>query len=142
MVRTQKATGRASSMPVGLLWGAGVSLGVTVAGAVMIARLVLSQTWEEGAAGYAIMVMLILGAFLGAVTASGKIKRQRLAVCAAAGAIYFLQLMSITALFFGGQYEAVGVTGLLILCGSMLAVLAGKQPQNPGKKRRRKITNR
>ena len=34
------------------------------------------------------------------------------------GLVYFVTLLAITALFFGGQYEAVGVTGLLVFGAS------------------------
>ena len=66
-----------------------------------------------------------MGAFLASLIAVRKIKRQRAAVCALAGLVYFLCLLAITALFFGGKFQAVAVTAVLILAGSGAAVLAG-----------------
>ncbi len=141
MVVNQKNTGRALSMPKGLAWGAATSLAITIAGTAFVSRLIHSETIEESAIGYAVMGMLLLGAYLGALVAINKIKRQRLAVCMISGGIYLVMLLGITALFFGGQYEAVGVTACLIFGGSFLAVLSEKRPGRRGKGRRIRIPN-
>ena len=92
--------------------------------------------------GYCAMVTLLLSALLGAMTAAGKIKRQRLVVCMVSGLCYFLMLICMTALFFGGQYSGVGVSALLIAGASAAAAFL----KNPGRKstsvRKRKIKNR
>jgi len=125
MVLNQKPTGRTMSMPVGLAIGGAVSLGITLLGAAVLAKLVDQETlaWEN--VGYGVMVILLLASFFGAMSAWGRIRRQRLLVCAVSGVIYFGSLLSITALFFGGQYEAVGVTAALVLAGSIAAWLLG-----------------
>lgn len=112
-------------MPAGLAIGGAVSLGITLLGAAVLAKLVDQETlaWEN--VGYGVMVVLLLASFLGAMSAWGRIRRQRLLVCAVSSAIYFGLLLSITALFFGGQYEAVGVTAALVLAGSIAAWLLG-----------------
>lgn len=125
MVSNQKPTGRAVSMPAGLLFGTVVSVGMTLLAVGLIAKLVSSEFMMETQIGYGIMAALLAASFGGAMGASAKIKRQRLLVCALSGLIFFLLLLAITALFFGGQYEAVGVTGVLIFGGSMLAALSG-----------------
>lgn len=142
MVLNQKPTGRASSMPTGLLFGAMVSLGITLLAAALIAKLVSAEYIEESGIGYGIMAALLGASFAGALLASGKIKRQRLLVCALSGLLYFLILLGITALFFGGQYEAVGVTGILVMGGALLAALTGGGASRGGKRRKRKIANR
>lgn len=116
--------------------GLGVCLGVTVGAAALLAKLVDSETipWEN--IGYGVMVLLLLASFLGALTAYGKIKRQRLMVCLMTGGGYFAVLLAMTALFFGGQYDSVGVTFLLILAGSGTAGLLGLR-QGRGEKKRR-----
>ncbi len=125
MVANQKITVRASSMPAGLAVGGCVSLGTTLLLAAGLAKLVDMEilAWEN--IGYGIMLLLLLSSFLGAMTAFARIKRQRLLVCLVSGGIYLALLLSITALFFGGQYEAVGVTALLVLGGSGAAALLG-----------------
>ncbi len=125
MVVNQKPTGRAASMPAGLAIGAAVSLGITLVFAAVLAKLVDMEKlpWEN--IGYGIIALLLSASFSGAMTAYAKVKRQRIPVCLISGAIYFGMLLSITALFFGGQYEAVGVTALLVLGGSAAAGLLG-----------------
>ena len=142
MTVNQKPSGRAASMPAGLLTGTALSLGITLLLAALAAWLVLEEVIEETHIGYCVMVILMAASFLGALTACGRIKRQRLLVCMLSGSVYFLLLMSITALFFGGQYEAVGVTGILVFGGSMLAVLSSGSNSREGKRRKRRLRNR
>ena len=137
-----KATGKAYSMSGGLVIGTLMSLGVTLLGAAVLAKLIDGEILLENSIGYGIMVILVAASYLGAMMSYSKIKRQQLVVCMAAGLIYFLVLLSITALFFGGQYSAVGVTALLILCGCGLAVLSGTHKNRGGKRLKMKIPNR
>lgn len=137
MTVNQKPTGRAMSMPAGLFVGAMASLGITVLAAAFLAKLVDMETLAWDNIGYGIVVLLLLASFFGALTAYSRIKRQRLLVCTVSGVIYFGILLAITALFFGGQYEAVGVTAALIFGGSTCAWLLGLR--GGGRKSRGKI---
>lgn len=125
MVTNRKPTGRASSIPGGLAMGAVFCIAWTLLGAMLFAKLIDSGTIAETAIGYCAAGILLTGAFGGAMVSYWKIKRQRMVVCLASGAIYLLALLASTALFFGGQYSAVGVTALLILAGSGAAALLG-----------------
>lgn len=139
MTVNAKPTGRASTIPVGLAWGAGTAMAGTLLGAGIGAKLMDKGYISWRSSGYAVLVILILSAWLGASVAAGKIKRQRLAVCLASAMIYFIVLMLVTALFFGGKYSGVGETMLLIFCGSMMGIFGkypGKTKGNPGKTRR------
>lgn len=127
-----KPTGRASSMPAGLAWGGLVALGGTLLGTAFAAKLIDAGRMSWNASGYAVMIILVLSAWIGATTAAGMVKRQRLMVCLSSGVVYFSILMILTGLFFGGQYSGVGETALLILCGSMFGILG----RYPGKTRR------
>ena len=138
MVVNRKVSGKAASMPAGLALGGAVSLGLTLVLSGVLAKLVETQMLAEENIGYGVMVVLLVCSMLGAMVSSGRIKRQRLLVCALSGVVYLLILLSITALFFGGQYEAVGVTALLVLGGSMVTAFLGINGKRGGK--RRKIT--
>lgn len=129
-------------MPAGLACGTGVSVGITLLASAILAKLLDSETlaWEN--IGYCIMVMLMGASFLGALTARRKVKRQILLSCMAAGGIYFCVLLSMTALFFGGQYQGVGVTGLLVLAGCGSAALMGISGQKGRGERKRRIRHR
>ena len=140
MAINQKVTGRTSSMPVGLAIGGGVSLIITLLTAALLAELINREAISEESVGYGVMILLLLSSAIGSLTAVGKIKRQRMAVCLLSGGIYFCILLSITALFFGGQYDAVGVTAVLVLGGSVAAAFLSLQQGRRGRsgKTRRK----
>lgn len=142
MTVNQRPSGRASSMLSGLLAGLTLSIGITVLLAGLSAKLVDLQWIGEKSIGYCAMVILMSAPYFGAGLAYRRIKRQRLAVCVMSGGLYFLSLMGITALFFGGQYEAVGVTLLLVIGSVGLSLLVGDGRNRAGKNRKRRKSNR
>lgn len=142
MVVNQKINGRAMSMPGGVLLGGFVSLVCTIAGAALTALLIDREILGEEMMGYGCMLILMGASLLGSLFAWRKVKHQRMVVCLMTGLIYLLMLLALTALFFGGQYEAVGVTALMILSGSGTAVLMGMSPGKGKGPARRKIRHR
>ena len=142
MVVNQKVTGRASSVPTGLGMGLGLSLGLTVLFSALTAWLWGGEVIDEGAVGYFAMLTLLLSSGAGAWLSWRRIRHRRLLVCGLSAVCYFLSLIGITALFFGGQYSAVGVTGLLILGGAGAVALLGLRGGKSTSVRRRKIRNR
>ena len=142
MVANRKVTGTASSMPVGFTMGTLASLIVTFAGAALSGYLISREVLEESSIGYCAMVLILLSAVLGAAIAVGRIKRRRVFVCAISGVIYFGILLSMTALFFGGQYQGTGVTALLVLGGCTLVALLGLRGEKVPKYHKRKFPNR
>lgn len=142
MVINHKPTGRAASIPMGLFIGSLFSAGLTLCSAAVLAKLVDLEKLAWNNIGYGIIVVLLVSSFSGAMIACHKIKRQRIAICAASGLIYFGLLLSVTALFFGGQYEAVGVTAALVLAGSLAAGLIEAYGNGSRKTPKRKWHNR
>ena len=141
MVINRKVTGTASSMPAGLTVGTIISLLFTAIGVLSSAWLISSARIPQEAIGYCVMVILILGSALGAWVSVKKIKHRRLMVCALSAFIYFTALIASNILFFGGIYSGVGVTALLIFCGSMIVALSGARgdrgPHSGKRKRKR-----
>ena len=136
----RKPTGRAVAVPVGMGWGLLTSASITLLGCLVAAYLINREILSWNHSGYGVMAILLLSAWAGAAVSAGKIKRRRAVMCLGAGTAYFLMLMAVTALFFGGQYSGVGETGLMIFCGSMLGVLTGiweKRGRNTSKFRAR-----
>lgn len=125
MIVTRNSTGRAMTLPGGILLGACTSLLWTIAGAAILALLIDKEILAQTAIGYGSMVILLTASLIGSQTAWRKVKHQRVLVCMSAGGMYFLMLLAMTALFFGGQYEAMGVTAGLILAGSGCATFMG-----------------
>ncbi len=122
-MRSTKNRGRASSLSSGLGVGILTCIAVTAICAAILAELVNREIlpWEK--MGYGIMILIFLSSFLGSATACGKIKRQWMLTSLMTGMLYWGVMLGITALFFGGHYEAVEVTALLILAGSGTAGL-------------------
>lgn len=139
MTVNAKPTGRAVSIPAGLATGGIASMAVTIAAAAILAKLISDELVAMEYMGYGIMAILLISSWTGAAVARTKTKRQKWLVSVLAACVYFLTLLAVTALFFGGQYSGAGETGLLILCGSMVGCLLNR-PGKTGRKRSRTRT--
>ena len=136
MVTNRKANGKAVSIPAGVGIGTAAALGWTLMASALLAKLMDLERLPEDAVGYGAMVILLTASFAGAILAQRKVKRKRLQVSLITAAAYYLTLLSMTALFFGGQYAGMGVTALVILAGSGVAILIGMK--EPGRKKGRR----
>ena len=135
---TYKLTAKAMTIPAGLALGVATALAVTGIGAGVGAWAVLRGMISEKVIGYLAMVILLLSSAAGAAVAAGTIQRLRGQMCLAAGGGYLLSLLAVTAVFFGGQYQGMGVTALMVLCGSVLVILLAPGGKNRAGCRRRK----
>lgn len=139
MVVNKKVTGKSTAMPMGLTIGVVVSLLLSFAGAMIAANLVVTGTLGQDAIGYCAIVILMVSPAVGAVISALMIKHRWMIVCLSVGGIYYLALLAITALFFGGQYQGMGVTALVVLgtCGAvgLLGLRTGKGSRHKGAKR-------
>lgn len=142
MVANKKVTGTAWSMPGGLAWGAGISSVITLFGALIAAHLISSGMISQTNIGYCSMVILLLASFLGTRGAVKRIKHRTLFVSAMSAIIYYGLLLSCTALFFGGIYQGMGVTGLMVLSGAVVSVLMSTRGEGRGHRRKGKIRHR
>ena len=120
-VYRNKTKGTAWGMPAGLAIGLLISLIITFAGSAATAYLVLGERMGENGIGYASLVILFVSSVMGAWGAVNCIKRQRLQVCLLSAAVYYLSLIAMTAMFFGGQYQGMGFTAIVVVIG-VLAV--------------------
>lgn len=135
MVKKQKASGLAVSFPAGIAIGSGLSVGMTVLMAMVLAWMMERELIRENSIGIASAVILIGSSAVGALVASGKIKHRRLLACMTAGAVYYLTLLCFTALFFGGQYQGMGITALTVCGGSAAAALLCLKGERRGLRR-------
>ena len=142
MTLNRKVTGRAMSIPAGLAVSATVSLLVTLLVVVIGANLLSKEILIQENIGYCAMLALLLGSSLGAVTAAKGIKHRKLAVGMMSGGVYYLLLLGITALFFGGQYQGMGVTLILVLGGSLIGAILANRERGKGTVKRRKKSHR
>lgn len=135
---TYKLTAKAVSIPAGLALGVGAAMLVTALGSGAAAWLILRGLIAETAAGYCAMAILLLSSIVGAAVSAGTIQRLRAQMCLASAGGYYLCLLAETAAFFGGQYEGMGVTALMVMCGSVLVILLAPGGKNRAGCRRRK----
>ena len=142
MVINRKVSGKAISMPLGIILGLAVSIALTMAIVAITANLILTERVGEGAIGYCAIIALLLSSALGAWLAAKLVKRRWMIVCIGVGGAYLLTLLAITALFFGGQYQGVLVTTLVILAGCGSVGLLGLKAEGNAKKRRKKLHHR
>lgn len=134
----QKATGRASALPLGIAIGVLIALLITLGGSAFLAYLIYKETIPENAVGTGSAVILLLSAAAGAIAANRKVKRKFIQVSLMTGAGYFLNLIALNALIFGGQYAGVGMTALLVgAATSAVAIWIIRREMTP--KFRRKI---
>lgn len=138
MVANRKVTGKAKSVPAGLALALGISMGITLFGSLIIAILLDSQTIQESGVGYGSMLLLLLSSAAGAFIAANTIKRQMLPMCMLSGLCYYATLLAITALLFGGQYQGMGVTALVVMAGCCVTALALVKGKGTGTKVHRK----
>lgn len=139
MTSNRKVTGTAAAIPAGLTLGAVASIAVTLLLSGVSAWLILNGRLPEQAVGYCAMVILLLSSAAGAAVAAARVKRLRFQICMAAGAIYYVLLVTMTAMFFGGIYDGMGVTALMVLCGCGLVILLGFGGGNRAGCRKRKM---
>lgn len=137
MICNHKATGKALSMPAGFAIGVCISFCTTLILSAILAKLVSAEKLEWERIGYGIMMILLITSVIGAKATCLMIKRRKLISCMFAGLFYWLALLITTALFFGGQYSGMGVTGLIILCGSSAVCLLELRGEKGRKKNRR-----
>ncbi|MBE6940711.1 MAG: hypothetical protein E7455_00265 [Ruminococcaceae bacterium] len=119
-----KKSGKTIGIPAGIAIGTLTSLAISIAGAAVSAWLVSSEKIGEGGIGYASLIIVALATVGGAWFSVSMIKRLRLQMCMLSGVCYFLCLLGMTALFFGGQYQGIGSVAIAVICGCGIVALA------------------
>ena len=123
MTVNRKVTGTAVSVPMGIGIGCGISMILTLLGAGIVAKMISEEILRETAIGYGAMAIILLSSILGSAIAVYKVKKRKLQVSLLVGGGYYLLLLAMTALFFGGRYQGMWVTALLIFAGSGAVIL-------------------
>lgn len=142
MVVKKKSGRRQASLPIGIAFGAGTSLLLALLGAALLAWLMNQERLPEENVGIAAAIVLLAASLLGSWLATGKTKEKRLIVCMSSGLLFFLLLLSCTALFFGGQYQGLVRNALAILLGCGIPALLGLKGEGRKKSRLKKYASR
>ena len=125
-------------MSLGVTLGVCISFLITFVLAAVLTWFALEGKVDEKTIGYTTMGILLVSTISGTLISAGKVQRRRMLVCCMTGAIYYMVLLGCTALFFGGNYRGIGVTGILILIGSLISGIWGLKADKRSNKRYKK----
>ena len=116
-------SGKAVSVPGGLGAGLLTNILVTLILSGLLAYFIYIKVIAWEMAGYGIIGILLAASFSGAKVAVAMIKAQIMVISIMSGVLYWVVLLCVTALFFGGHYGAFLETAALIMAGSVAAAL-------------------
>ena len=133
---------KGNSMASKLALGAAVCIGVTVLCAAVGAAMISSGRIPESTMSYGALGTLALSSMAGALAGGWKIQEKRLYLCLLVAAVYVALLLAITATFFGGQYEGVGLSVIMAILGAFGAAIVGQGRGNGRNLRKSKIKHR
>ena len=111
------------SIPAAVGVGTVISTIVMLIGAIVIALLISNELISDQSMDYGVLALTMLSAILGCSVSNVVAKRRLLIVSVCTAVTFLLVLISITAIFYGGQYSAIPVTALVILGGGVSSVL-------------------
>ena len=135
----KKLSGRAPSLGRSVAVGAALGAAWTVLSAMLIAKLIDSEILAMENVGYASMIAVLSAVFMGASLAGKKAGHMVIQAAAISGVAYFVCLLLVNALFFGGSYKGIGVTALLVALATAMAIIAAGKGSSRPRRRRYKI---
>ena len=124
-------------IPAGLGLGLLISLILTLAGVGIFSYLIASEAVGEETIRYGIYVIQGVTAAAGSWVAGAVIKKMYLQVSLMSGGAYYLSLLAMTALLFGGQYQGMGVTAAIVMLSSALVAFFPRKNSNHFFKRKK-----
>lgn len=119
-----------------------ISILATLAGAALCAALISAETIPFAAEVYCSAAIMLVASFAGAKAAIRKVGEKRLITGVLLGAAYLMGLLSMTALFFDGQYCGAGWTAPVIFSGAIAAAMTGVTDRKRGISRKGKNRHR
>ncbi len=134
----KKRSGKAYGMPAGIGIGILSAVGIMLLGVAAVTALIAGERLELDAFGFGVMVVLFLSGLIGAAAATAVVKRRRMQVSFLTGVGFFLVLLGMNALFFGGQYQGMLTTAGLIIAGCGIAAVVSSREAMAKNRRRRK----
>ncbi len=131
----RKRSNTAWSIPGGVAAGLGLSMAIAILCSMLLAWLIIGEKLDVASIGYGSGLILILSAAAGAWLAMWKVRTKRLIVTGIYAAGFILLLLAVTALFFGGEYQGIGVSAICILLGAGGTLAVKMMPKKAGNKR-------
>ena len=103
----------------------GISTAMVLAllGAAVLAKLLDMEIIQMEKAGYGILLIHLLTVFFGSKCAQAGAGKEGAIAAAITAVGYYLILLGVNALFFGGAYVGFGFTALLVAVSALAAIL-------------------
>lgn len=101
----------------------------------VVAGLASSGTIKEDRMDHWVALAHFISSILGSSAVIGKIRENRFVISLLVGVVYIAVLLSITALFFNGEYKSVLVTMFVVISGCFAATIVNNGGRKAGKTR-------
>ena len=121
-----------------MLLGTVIGITVLIVGSAVVAGMIYWESMGLDSADYAVMLIVMAAVFSGCFAASMVMKCQTLIVSLGVAGTMLAVLLSITAMFFEGQFHGIPVTLVLFLGSCIAAALVCTRIQNRHKVYRKK----
>ena len=125
MVKLTRDRSKATVIPIAVGIGLGVAWILTILGAVVLTFALAGETISMDAMGFGIVVVLFVSTFTGSMIAVWYAKGQRMQISMITAGVYFLTLLAMNAIFFGGEYKGVWVSLLVVVLAGAVAAFVG-----------------
>ncbi len=119
--------------------GGVISVVLMLIGTMIITLLVMNETITEEAIGYGVLAVTLIATYTGAYASLTIYKKKYLITSMSVSIVFALILLSLTALFFDGQFTGVPATLLVIICGGVSAMLVAGKGRHQTKPHRKKL---
>ena len=141
MVKRNHPQYNSGILPSAVMIGLGCCVLTTAILTVIAAYFISGEILAEQNLSYCAMAILFVSSLSGAWMSVKYAKEKRIITGMVTGAVYYLCLIAVTALFFEGRYQGLSETALLIFGGVGIVILMGLRPQKQTYSRRRKKTH-
>ena len=121
----------------GALVGIAAGLGATILCIAACSWLICAEIIDETCIGYCIIATVLLSSFVSAWVTIKRTKNNNLIMCMITGSGYYAALLTITILFYEGQFTGMMETAMLVLCGSLCVFLCGFRENRKAKNRKK-----
>ena len=125
-----KRTISGKSVPLSVLIGIGFATVLTLVGASLGAILLASERVDGESIRAIAIITVVISTAGGSWIATGIAKQHKPQICLITGTGYFLVLLAMTALFFGGAYEKIHIMLVAQLSASCLIGFTGIKSKN------------
>lgn len=123
----KQQTGRSPNLAKAGAAGVLTALVTGILGTGVLAKLVDAEIMKVENLGYGVLILHLLCVFLGARSAMGRGGHRAIAAAGITAAGYYLCLLLVNGLFFGGNYTGLGVTLVLTVLAAAGAIgISGK----------------